>query len=101
LRYLRIYVDDRSASADGDAYLTVYGLYSERAGEWGIKSSGSTGRDYWTTAEIDHVVDYGKYSYVVHWRPNVLGSDMQICRFRVYWQTPPGATYLPMIQDDS
>lgn len=96
LRYFRMYYNDQNNSVNCDAYLTVYDLYGRVVTEWGISSSG-TGLSYVTTPELDHVVDYENYSYVIHWRPNDSGTDMQVCGFRVYYEKPSGLTYLPMV----
>ncbi len=96
LRYFRMYYNDQNTSVDCDAYLTVYDLYGRVVTEWGISSSG-TGMTYVTTEQLDHIVDYSDYSYVIHWRPNELGTDMQVCGFRVYYQKPPSVAYLPIV----
>jgi hypothetical protein len=96
LRYFRMYYNDQNGSLDCEAYLTVYDLYGRVEVEWGISSSG-TAQSYVTTAQLDHVVDYSLYSYVIHWRPLDLGSDMQVCGFRVYYVKPPSALYLPVV----
>lgn len=98
LHYFRMYYDDQNATIDSDAYLTVYDLYGRIVTEWGIQSSG-TGQNYATTAELDHVINYDTYSYVIHWRPNYIGSGMQVCGFRIYYDAPNGPVFLPLMQN--
>jgi hypothetical protein len=99
LRYFRMYYNDQNATANCDAYLTVYDLYGRIVTEWGISSSG-TGMTYVTTAQLDHVIEYSQYSYVINWRPNDLGTDMQVCGFRVYYETHFGLSYLPYVSKE-
>jgi hypothetical protein len=87
LRYFRMYYNDQNFSVDCEAYLTAYDLYGDIVDEWGVSSSG-TGMSYATTDELDHVVDYNSYSYVINWQPNDSGDDMQVCGFKVYYERP-------------
>jgi hypothetical protein len=96
VKYFRMYYNDQNASTNCSASFTVYDLYGVVADEWDVSSSG-TGKTFVTTSEFTHTVDYGYYSYVVNWRPYDLGTDMQVCGFRIYYHTPPGATYLPFV----
>jgi hypothetical protein len=91
VRYFRMYYNDQSATINCAAYFTVYDLYGSIVTEWGIFSSG-TGQSYATTSEFEHTIDYSLYSYVIHWSPNVLGSDMQVCGFRLFYSSPPTET---------
>lgn len=97
IRYFRMYYNDQNATVNSEAYLTVYDLYGRIVTEWGISSSG-TGLSYVTTSELDHVVDYDYYSYVINWRPNDTGTDMQVCGFRVYYEYAWGLAFLPNIR---
>jgi len=96
LRYFRMYYNDQDISVNCAAYLTVYDLYGDIAVEWGIFSSG-TGQNYVTTAELDHVIDYSQYNYVINWAPNTTGSGMQVCGFRVYYEYSWGLAFLPAV----
>jgi hypothetical protein len=87
LRYFRMYYNDQNVSADCEAYLTVYDLYGRIVEEWGVSSSG-TGLSHVTTPQFDHVIAYDYYSYVINWRPNDSGPDMQVCGFKVYYLKP-------------
>jgi hypothetical protein len=42
--------------------------------------------------------DYSLYSYAINWRPYVLGSSMQNCGFRIFYEPPHVGIALPMIQ---
>ncbi len=97
LRYFRMYYNDQEPGADCAAYLTVYDLYGSIVTEWGIFSTG-TGQTYATTEQLDHVIDYGLYNYVIHWRPQVLGSSMQVCGFRVYYESTWSVTFMPYVE---
>lgn len=94
---MRMYYDDTNASKNSTAWFTVYDLYGTVVSEWGVSSSGSGGNGYRTTAEFTHEVDYALYSYVINWRPYELGTDMQVCGFRIYYATAPGEVFLPLI----
>lgn len=96
VKYFRMYYNDQNASKNCTAWFTVYDLYGVVVSEKAISSSG-TGKSYATTTAFTHTVDYANYSYVVNWRPYELGSDMQVCGFRIYYRAPPGATTLPLV----
>jgi hypothetical protein len=84
---VRMYYDDVSTN-DMGGWLTVHDLYGEVEQEWYVPSVGATGRGFNDTAAINHVVDYRTYSYVLNWRPNEVGSGMQFCGFRVFYDPP-------------
>jgi len=97
LRYFRMYYNDQNISVNCEAFLTVYDLYGRIVVEWGIQSSG-TGMTHVTTPQLEHVVDYDYYSYVINWRPNDSGTDMQVCGFKVYYLKPPSMAYMPIVE---
>lgn len=97
VKYLRMHFYDTNASSNSVAWFTVYDQNGNVANEWSVSSSGSAGAGYVTSSEFTHTVNYENYSYVVNWRPYALGSGMQVCGFRIYYQTPPGYTYLPLV----
>ena len=84
---LRIYYDDTSAS-DSTAWFTIYDLYGAVVDEVSVSTSGTSGNGYRDSASINHQIDYGTYSYVLNWRPIVTGSTMQLCGFRIFYETP-------------
>ncbi len=84
---LRIYFDDTSA-VDSTAWFTIYDLYGSIVEEFSVSSNGNSGNGYRDSALIDHQIDYSVYSYVLNWRPNVIGSTMQLCGFRIFYETP-------------
>lgn len=96
VKFLRMYFHDTNASANAFAWFTAYDIYGDIAAEWSVSSTGSAGNGYVTSSEFTHTVNYENYSYLVNWLPNDLGSDMQLCGFRIYYQTPPGYSYLPL-----
>jgi hypothetical protein len=93
---LRMYYND-TAVENCVAWFTVYDDYGEVHEEWEISSSGDSGTGYVTTEAFSHMVDYSLYSYVINWRPNELGTSMQVCGFLIYYVPPLGATYLPAV----
>ena len=99
IRYFRMYYNDQNVDTDASAWLTAYDLYGMVDVEWGVSTSG-TGKTYVTTEQLDHEIDYSLHSYMINWRPYELGSDMQVCGFRIYYAAPPGAVYLPSIMSN-
>lgn len=97
IKYFRFYGNDASAGHNSAGYLTVYDLYGDVVEEYGTYSSGATGENYWTTSEMTVTVDYESYSYVANWRPNELGDNITLCGFRIYYATPPGPIFLPLV----
>jgi len=93
---LRMYYSDTNASVNCSAWFTVYDLYGMIVEEWQVTSAGSAGNGFNDTSEFSHTIDYALYSYVVNWRPYELGSDMQVCGFRIFYETPPGESYVPL-----
>jgi hypothetical protein len=95
--YFRMYYNDQHVDIESVGNLTVFNAWGDIVTQWPVYSSGSSGQGYATTVEIGHVVDYEQYSYVVKWFPNVIGSKMQLCGFRVFYDTPWGLSYLPYV----
>ncbi|MBN1955971.1 MAG: hypothetical protein JW900_13105 [Anaerolineae bacterium] len=94
---VRMYYDDTSTSASR-AWFSVYDLYGQMVQEWSVDSVGNTGNGFNDTALISHTIDYSQYSYALNWRPYALGSQMQNCGFRIFYQPPPyGGAYLPAV----
>jgi hypothetical protein len=102
ISYFRMYYNDTNASLNSTAWLTVYDLYGAIVEEWPVNSAGSVGNGYSTSALIEHTVEYNSYSYVINWRPNDSGEDMQVCGFRLFY-TPPEipnkAVFFPVISN--
>jgi hypothetical protein len=97
IRYFRMYYNDQNPSVGSYAFLTVYDMYGQVVEEWRLASLG-TGMDYVTTGQLDHAVDNNRYTYAINWRPNDLGSDMQVCGFRIWYQSALGAVDMPPIE---
>lgn len=94
---LRMYYYDTSASSSS-AWFTIYDLYGAIVQEWSVSTEGSSGHSFNDSAQINHTVDYSQYSYLLNWRPNVAGSAMQLCGFRVFHefpQPPPAPLLVP------
>jgi hypothetical protein len=73
-----------------DAYGTVLD-------DWHGYSSGSSGNSFFEIAIPDHQVDYAAYSYLLWWKPGVVGANMKICGFRLFYTPPARTSYLPAI----
>ncbi len=97
VRGMRFYYDDTSGS-DSTAWFSVYDLYGDLVQEWSVTSAGTTGNGFNDTTLISHTIDYSLYSYAINWRSYVLGSTMQNCGFRIFYEPPHLAVALPMIQ---
>jgi hypothetical protein len=85
---MRFYFSDGSASADSWAWFTAYDYQGFVEDEWGAPSFGSTGSGYVTIEDINHVIDYTQYSYVVNWRPVLAANNMKACGFRIWYTMP-------------
>jgi hypothetical protein len=97
---MRMYYDDTS-TANSRAWFSVYNLYGDLVDEWSVDSVGDTGNGFRDTDVISHTIDYLSYSYAVNWRPRDLGSDTQLCGFRIFYEPPPfGQVFLPMVLRD-
>ncbi|MEJ2210196.1 MAG: hypothetical protein P8129_14330 [Anaerolineae bacterium] len=92
---VRMYYNDTSTS-DTLGWFSIYDLYGYVVDEWSVPSLGSAGPGFNETELINHVIDYGSYSYALNWRPGALGSDLQLCGFRVFYDPPYGfGSFLP------
>ncbi len=94
--YLRLYYYDTSSSSS-IAWITRYdsaGGFSDRTS---VFSSGSGGYGTALSGYLGEVFDYVHYSYVLNWRPNQLGSSMQLCGLRVAYRLPTKEVYLPVV----
>lgn len=94
--YLRIYYYDTSAS-DSQAWVTRYDDSGALEDIAYVSSSGTSGHSTQLSAFASHVVDNVNYSYVLNWRPLVVGSSMQLCGLRVAYRVPMTDSYLPLI----
>lgn len=97
---LRIYYNDTNAS-NSTAWFTVYDLYGAIVDEWSVSTSGNTGNSFNDSDTINHTIDHSLYAYLLNWRPNVSGSTMQLCGFRVFYTPPPfGLAFLPAVTNN-
>lgn len=95
---LRIYYFDTSDS-NTTAWFTVYDLYGDLVQEWSVSSNTVSGNSFNDSAQINHVVDYSVYSYMVNWRPIVTGSTIQLCGFRIFHDPPfYSVGFLPIVR---
>jgi hypothetical protein len=97
--YVRIYVNDTSASANTCGWFTKYDLYGSLVKEWSVCSDGDGGNYYWTSPiSPTETINYGSYSYALNWRPGVTGSTVQLCGMRLYYTAPfRAANFLPTL----
>jgi hypothetical protein len=94
---LRMYYYDTSGS-NTTGWFTIYDLYGSIVEEWSASSSGNSGNSFNDSAQINHTIDYSVYNYVINWRPNVTGSTIQLCGFRVFYTPPPyGLGFIPAV----
>jgi hypothetical protein len=98
LTKLQVYVYDASDVANGEAALGLVDAYGNWSSGWGGFSSGSGGNTSFEISIPNHQVDYATYSYLLWWKPNVVGADMKICGFRLFYTPPTRLSYLPAIQ---
>jgi hypothetical protein len=84
---VRMYYDDTSSS-DSRGWFSVYDLYGNLVEEWSVDSTGDFGNGFDDTVEISHTIDYLNFSYALNWRPYDLGSDTQLCGFRIFYEPP-------------
>jgi hypothetical protein len=97
VQVMRMYYDDTSSS-NSRAWFSVYDMYGQLVDEWAVDSAGNSGNGFRDTSAISHTIDYGSYSYAINWRPYDLGSDTQLCGFRVFYEPAPfGVAYLPIV----
>lgn len=94
--YLRIFYNDASTS-DSYAWVTRYDDYGGIEDVASVTSSGSSGYGTQLSSFVSHEVDNVNYSYVLNWRPVVVGSSMQLCGLRVAYRVLMTESYLPLI----
>ncbi len=82
---LRMYYYDTS-DTNSNGWFTIYDLYGNLVEEFVVSSAGTPGNNFNDSAVINRVIDYSNYSYVLNWRPNVAGSSMQLCGFRIFYE---------------
>lgn len=101
LTKLGVYVHDASDTAAGEAVIGVVDAYGNVVQGWVGYSSGSTGNSFFEIAIPNHQVDYANYSYLLWWKPNLVGPNMKVCGFRLYYTPPGGTSYLPAVMKDN
>jgi hypothetical protein len=100
LTKLEVYLYDASEAVNAEVILGIVDAYGNWVYGWGGLSYGASGN---TLVEINisnHQVDYGAYSYLLWWKPNVVGTGMKVCGFRLYYTPAGGVRYLPVVVND-
>ena len=85
--YLRIFYYDTSAS-DSYSWVTRYDDAGGIEDVATVSSTGNTGYGTNLSPLIEHVVDNVYYSYILNWRPMVVGTTMLLCGLRVAYRLP-------------
>ena len=88
IKYFRVYYYDKSASVDGSVWITRYDNTGNSGDVLILQTSGDAGYGAAMSTLIDHVVDTVNYSYVLNWRPRVIGENMRVCGLRVNYIVP-------------
>jgi hypothetical protein len=99
IKYLRIYYNDTSTTANVLGYITRYDTGTSTNDLISVSSSGSAGVGTALSAEITHTVDNFGYAYVLIGWPGALGTTVQICGLRVAYYAPSfAANFLPAVR---
>jgi hypothetical protein len=98
VKSLRLYFYDADPSASCYAWFSVYNLNGDLVTEWSAMSpAGSVGAGFADSAAFNHTIDNTQYTYLLNWRPNLLGSNMQLRGLQLTFTPPPGrAAVIPM-----
>jgi len=88
---LTMYAKDTNAFNNATAWFTIYNHSGSIADEWDVHTSGSDGTGIYSSQGTSHTIDHANYHYLVRWKPNELGSDMQVCGFLIDFQPPDSA----------
>lgn len=81
-------LDALAGLATGQAWVTMYndeGGYTDIAY---VPFGAEEGYGTALSPLIEYVVDSANNSYVLNWRPNYIGSDLQLCGLRVAYRLP-------------
>lgn len=88
IKYFRVYYYDATLSADGLSWITRYDNEGKATDIWTLNTSGEAGYGTAMSTVIDHAVDTASFSYVLNWRPRVIGESMRLCGMRVNYMVP-------------
>ena len=88
IKYFRVYYYDKSTSVNGSGWITRYDNTGNSGDVWILHTSGDAGYGAAMSTLIDHEVDTVNYSYVLNWRPRVIGENMRVCGLRVNYIVP-------------
>jgi hypothetical protein len=88
IEFLRIYYYDNDPGNATTGWFTKYDMYGNIVKEWNVQSADG-GNGYRDVAiSPAEVLDYGNFSYVINWRPGIIGSNLQLCGFRLFYYQP-------------
>lgn len=85
--YLRLYYYDTSAE-NSSAWITIYDGQGGLDDVTSVASTGNSGYGTTPSVLVEHVVNSEDYSYVLNWRPKVIGNTMRLCGLRVAYRLP-------------
>jgi len=96
----RVYYYD-ATTAHGTFEIVALDLYGAQVTGWYAVSSGSGGFG-WVDIPISNlVIDYAHYTYLLWWKPGgVLGDDMMVCSYQLFYNPPGGLNYMPSVLKD-
>ena len=100
IKYLRLYYNDTSTTADITAWITRYqpGVTFEEL--MSVTSTGSSGVGTNLSSEITHTVDLVNWAYTIIIGPGLSTSANSFCGVRVAYYSPSAsAAYLPLIKN--
>jgi len=93
------YYDATPSTATFD--IVALDLYGGFVAEWYAYSSGSGGFGYVDIPISNLVIDYAHYTYLLWWTPGgVLGDDMMVCSYQLFYNPPGGLNYMPSVLKD-
>lgn len=88
--YLRIFYYDDSSSYNQTAWITMYSTDHSFTDLTNVSSSGSPGYSTALSSYVGHVVNNRDNTYVLNWRPRLIGSDMRLLGMRVAYREDLG-----------
>ena len=97
----RVYYYDASSPSSATFEIVALDLYGDLVAGWYAVSSGSGGFGYVDIPISNLVIDYLHYTYLLWWHPGgVLGDDMMVCSFQLFYNPPGGLNYMPSVLKD-
>jgi hypothetical protein len=99
VKYLRWYYSDYYIT-DAIGKFVIFDFNGDEVFSLDVPSTGSSGINMSTSEEITKTIKYDLYSYIVEVELPVspIGQGAWgVCGFRIYYQPPPGALYIPFV----